>query len=256
MTGATAERKWSDRLLGQKNQPTDPGQDPRTVVFLRLWVGLIGGLLAIALIIWNAVAGDPTIVPASMSGTYWTSSRDLFVGSLCALGVFMFGYRETERTNRVTWLAGICAVVVAFFPTDPVRPATEPQWISIVHHVAAAGLILTLGLFCWLVFAEVAAPAIPDHASVAARLRAWWTAIWQTFRGAVANALYLIAGFVVFACAGLALYTGLGSPGWSRGWPSLYLFEALAVFAFGVAWFTAAVQHWRRYIKDAVPEAE
>jgi hypothetical protein len=52
---------------------------------------------------------------------------------------------------------------------------------------------------------------------------------------------------VYFTCGGLillsgifALYTGLRLTNWSTGWSSLYLFEVVAVFAFGVAWITAA----------------
>jgi hypothetical protein len=41
---------------------------------------------------------------------------------------------------------------------------------------------------------------------------------------------------------GLALYTGVWPTGWSTGWPSLYLFEAVAVFAFGFAWIIAGLE--------------
>jgi hypothetical protein len=33
------------------------------------------------LIAWTWIAGDKTIVPTSMSGSYYTSARNLFVGS-------------------------------------------------------------------------------------------------------------------------------------------------------------------------------
>jgi hypothetical protein len=65
-----------------------------------------------------------------MSGSYYTSTRNLFVGALCALGVFLIGYRHTERQNRCTWFAGACALVVAFAPTAPKPPMTEPAWAS------------------------------------------------------------------------------------------------------------------------------
>src|SRR5262249_26589945 len=75
------------KLAGPPNH--DDGQDVKTVKILRLCVGVIGTSLPITLIIWNAIKGAGTIVPASMSGTYYTSARNLFVGSLCALGVFL-----------------------------------------------------------------------------------------------------------------------------------------------------------------------
>jgi len=73
------------------------GIDDRTVITLRFGMGIIGSLLPIALIVWNKIAGDSVTVPASMSGSYYTSSRNLFAGALCALGVFLIGYRDTER---------------------------------------------------------------------------------------------------------------------------------------------------------------
>lgn len=70
-------------------------------------MGIIGSLLPIALIVWNKIAGDSVTVPASMSGSYYTSSRNLFAGALCALGVFLIGYRDTERQDRCTTVAGV-----------------------------------------------------------------------------------------------------------------------------------------------------
>ncbi len=74
--------------------PVPGSQDVQTVKLLRLGVGLIGTLLPVALIFFNWIAGDKVIVPNSMSGSYYTSTRNLFVGSLCALGVFLIGYRR------------------------------------------------------------------------------------------------------------------------------------------------------------------
>ena len=39
----------------------------------------------------------------------------------------------------------------------------------------------------------------------------------------------------------LAPYTGGWPTSWSSDWPSCYLFEAVAVFSFGMAWFVAAL---------------
>jgi hypothetical protein len=177
-----------------------------------------------------------------MSGSYYTSTRNLFVGSLCALGVFLIGYRHTERQDRCTTFAGVCALLVAFSPTAPPLPRTEPAWVNYLHHSAAGALIFTLGLFCLVVFADYARPGEAPPGSVADRLRAWLTSAWDILKRGAWNRLYLICGFLVFLCGGLALYTGVWPTGWSTGWQSLYLFEAVAVFAFGVAWITAGLE--------------
>jgi hypothetical protein len=48
--------------------------------------------------------------------------------------------------------------------------------------------------------------------------------------------LYLACGILVLVSGAFALYTGVWPTSWSTGWSSLYLFEAVAVFAFGSAW--------------------
>src|SRR5712691_2581171 len=212
-----------------------PGnQDARAVKDLRLGVGVIGALLPIMLIAWNRIAGDKTIVPTSMSGSYYTSARNLFVGSLCALGVFLILYRRTTLQNLCTWCAGAFALLVAFAPTAPAPPATEPQWVNYLHHAAAGALILTLGVFCFVLERGDAAGAASLDPAEPARYRAQpQVPSWRKI-------LYFTCGGLVLLSGAFALYTGVWPTSWSTGWPSLYLFEAVAVSAFGIAWITAA----------------
>jgi hypothetical protein len=240
------------QLAAKLAGPSNRGdcQDDKTVRILRRSVGAIGTSLPLTLIIWNAIkGGSGAIVPASMSGSYYTSARNLFVGSLCALGVFLFGYRHTKRQNRITWLAGVCAVLVAFAPTAPAKPLTEPAWVNYLHHIAAIALIGTLGLFCWVIFfakhpERVRTPVLPGEEYESprrrSRLSAWLAGILATLRQSWKCRIYFSAGLLVFISGLLALYTGIWPTGWSTGWPSLYLFEGIAVFSFGVAWFTSA----------------
>lgn len=193
-------------------------QNAHTVRNLRLGVGVVGTLLPVMLIAGNRIMGDTTIIPSSMSSSYYTSTRNLFVGSLCALGGFLIGYRGDSRLQDLcTSLAGVCALLVAFFPTAPppglTPPQTEPAWISYLHLSAAAVLILTLGLFCLFAFAQAAgiSPGLKN--------------------------LYLFCGVLVLVSEVGAASTVI----WPSGWQLLYLFEALAVFAFGTAWLAEPV---------------
>ncbi len=238
---APVQRKWT--LLGAPD--VSAGQDARTVRLLRLGVGAVGAALPIALILGNLVLGDKIIVPSSMSGSYYTSTRNLFVGALCALGGFLIGYRHTERQNRCTTIAGLCALIVAFSPTAPALPKKEPSWINYLHHGAAGILIFILGLFCLVVFADYAEPGKERPGSPGRRLRAWLANAWEIVKNGGWKRIYLISGFLVFAAGGLALYTGVWPAIWSTGWPSLYAFEAVAVFAFGITWIIAARRRWR-----------
>lgn len=133
-----------------------------------------------------------------MSGSYYTSTRNLFVGSLCALGVFLIGYRHTRRQDRCTSFAGLCALAVAFAPTAPAPPGTEPAWVNYLHHAAAGALIFTLGLFCWVVFADYAhlGQATPQSTRDAFRawvngFTAWVRSAWASLRRPSRNGFYV-----------------------------------------------------------------
>lgn len=234
-----AVQQIAAKLATLPNQ--DDGQDIKTIKILRISVGAIGASLPITLIIWNAIKGAGTIIPASMSGTYYTSARNLFVGALCALGVFLFGYRHTTLQNWCTSFAGVCAVLVAFNPTAPAKPLTEPGWVNYLHHAAAMALIATLGLFCWVIFFATHPQRVQHAGSTEARrLSTWLADIRATLQHSWKCRIYFSAGLLVLISGLLAVYTGVWPVGWSTGWPSLYLFEGIAVFSFGVAWFTSA----------------
>jgi hypothetical protein len=228
------------RLLGAPGVPG--GQDARTVRGLRLGIGGIGTGLPIAIIAGEWLTGARVIVPGSMSGSYYTSMRNLFVGALCALGVFLIFYRHTERQDRCTVFAGVCALLVAFDPTAPPSPRKEPSWISYVHAGAAIALLFTLGLFCWVVFIGSAQPSESPQQAFSARVTAWTNSVWHTVRHNGLDGIYFGCGLLVFLAGSLALYTGIWPTGWSTGWQSCYLFEAVAVFAFGTAWLAAGIR--------------
>jgi hypothetical protein len=249
MTSVSLPGKASSVLLGSPR--ISGGQDARTVRLLRLGVGVIGSALPLALMAGNWVTGDPVIIPSSMSGSYYTNTRNLFVGALCALGVFLIGYRHTERQDRCTSFAGVCALLVAFDPTAPPRPQIEAAWVNYLHHVAAIALILTLGLFCWIVFADHALPGTERPASISGSVMGWMASGSDILKRSGQNRLYAASGVLVFASGGLALYTGLWPTSWSSGWPSCYLFEAVAVFAFGIAWIAAGVHGVRDQQADS-----
>lgn len=171
------------------------------------------------------------IIPTSMSGSYWTTARDVFVGSLCAIGVFLIGYRHTRLQDICSSAAGVCALLVAFNPTAP-GPGTpgEPQWVNYLHHIAAGALLLTLGAFCFVFLAE--------HR----RART---------SGRPASIIYLTSGCAVIAAVIAAFITGLLGVG--SNWPLLYLLEAIAVFSFGAAWITASLEDQAGFPPPAHP---
>ena len=86
----------------------------------RRGMALLAALLPVAFLSSSFIF-KRTVFQTSMSAYYWTLDleRNLFVGVLCSIGVFLLlykGYNWLE--DRILDLAGLSAVGVAFFPMD------------------------------------------------------------------------------------------------------------------------------------------
>ncbi|MGW2253877.1 hypothetical protein ACWCXH_27340 [Kitasatospora sp. NPDC001660] len=210
-----------------RNPSRDPSdsQDERTVTFLRLGVGLIGILLPIALPLGNWLFAELRGLstagswPASMSGAYYSSTRNILVGSLCALGVFLVCYRFDRRDDRWSTAAGVCALGVALFPTTSADPTGLQRAVGVVHLVLAGLLYVVLALFSIRSFRDPRYDRRP------------WVA-----RG------YLAAGVLIPALLLLAVAAALTHVGADWTIRPVYLCEWLATWAFGAAWTGAAVE--------------
>lgn len=197
-----------------------PPQDALTVRRLRLGIGAVGIALPIVLVVGHIImAGRPSLLD-SLSGYYHTEMRDVFVGSLCAIGVFLISYRYRWPEDLLSTLAGVLAIAVALFPTAteaPVRAASAThRWIAVVHQISAAALFALLAVFCLFLFTR------PDRAGVPPR--------------ASATRFYRTCGGLIL----LAITLGLASNALPHDVrdtlkPLLWC-EAVAVFAFGAAW--------------------
>ena len=221
-------------------------------MFLRKTVGWIGTLLPVVLITGNVIF--TTSLPGSMSGYYYTHMRNVFVGALCALGVFLVAYAGYDEVDRwITNVAGLCAIGVAFFPTKPAvcaadaRTCAAPwvrhlsagqQAVGDAHLFFAAVTFIALGLMA-LRFAKSA--ATPGRQAGMSRIRheLAWARPGNDQRPPKKrrNVIYRACGVTILSCVVLAAASNLLPGPVKAHWPWLFVFEALAVFAFGVSWF-------------------
>ena len=202
-------------------------------LFLRQTVGWIGTLLPVVLLAGAAFTSAAR--PDSMSGYYYTDMRNTFVGTLCALGVFLVAYRGYDAVDEwITNVAGLAAIGVAFFPTKPAvcttaagacpassvtRLSTSQQVVGDMHLGLAAITLIALGLMA-LRFAKHGKPG---------------DGIGPRFAGE--NVIYRASGITILGCVLLAALSNLLPASVKAHWPWLFIFEAAAVFAFGVSWF-------------------
>ena len=204
--------------------PHAPNQDTRTVRRLRRGIGFVAIVLPVAVTIGNAVIDGHVRLLGSVSGAYYTGMRDVFVGSMAAIGIFLLIYRHAKIDDVLSNLGGVSALVVALFPAKEINtdiPQTE-KIIGIVHLAASTLMFLIMAIFCFFVFTR------PD-------VRMDKSDLPQSKR--VRNRLYVLSGWV------LVLALAAGAAG------SMYLphdlmvkiepmfwGEAIAIWAFGFAW--------------------
>src|SRR2546429_601723 len=190
-------------------------------LLLRTVIGWIGTLLPVVLIAGEAACYSTTL-PGSMSGYYYTPMRNVFVGALCVLGFFLVAYDSGAVADRViTNVAGVGALGVALCPTKPaVAHLTLAQEVTGDFHLAFAVVaFVALGVMS-LRFAE------GDSDGPAGS---------PPSRGAAVA--YRSCGGFILACVALAAVSNALPASVKSAWPLLFIFEALAVFAFGISWF-------------------
>lgn len=188
---------------------------------LRKAVGIIGIALPFVLAFGGmALLGQPAI-ESSVSHYYHTGMRDVFVGSLCAIGVFLFSYQGfDQRDNRAGNLACAFAVGVALVPTTPEAGASPQDRIAgVLHLFFAAGFFLTLAYFSLALFRKSDPTRPPTPAK---RKR---------------NRVYAACGYVILGCIAAIALAKLALPASLLDALDLvFWFEAAAVLAFGVSW--------------------
>jgi len=198
--------------------------DPLVLSYLglRKAVGIIGFALPFVLAFGKMLLQGPGIQD-SISGYYYTDMRNLLVGSLCAIGVFLMSCRGYDPKDEIAGrLACVFAIGVALFPTTPYIGATSrDRLIGILHLSFAALLFLTLAYFSLALFTKTA----PDKSPTRRKLQR--------------NTVYRVCGYTILACFSLMVVVALPSVKAHVEWLTpVFWLESIAIVAFGVSWLT------------------
>ena len=132
--------------------------DTRVIAYkkLRKAIGVLGTALPFVLAAGGCVLFS-TGIQSSLSAYYHTDMGDVFVGTLCAIGVFFYAYRGYTKDAdnddaKATW-TGVFAILVALFPADPSGGVGIPETLSgKAHLVFAASFFAMLTYFCLRLF--------------------------------------------------------------------------------------------------------
>jgi hypothetical protein len=196
---------------------------------MRVLIGVIAVLLPFALILANWIIGHG--VQSSVSGYYYTPMRNLFVGSLCAIGVFLVSYDGYDLADRaITDVAGLCAICIACFPTTPAAPTARQALIGDLHLTFACTAFVLLSLMAFR-FAK-RQPTPPGLT--------WWRRVEYAFgftgpgdSQALAweRVVYRVSGGMILTCV-ILIY-----PLSAAAAHSLLVLETIMLAAFGLSWF-------------------
>jgi len=197
---------------------------------IRRAIGYLGISLPIILVCLSFIKFFKTSIQLSISHYYYTNLREIFTGTLCAVGLFLIRYKGHgnvsiwKNDNLLTNIAGIMAIGVALVPTNPNNNPSEKiytlipyndSWLGWLHYGFAGMLFLIFSLLAINVFTIGQETETGTPKSMINE-----------------NNIYKFCGYsiiVFIIMVPISSKFGLFSY-------STLLFEALSLFVFGVAW--------------------
>lgn len=215
--------------------PKDLSSELITARDLRRAVGVLGIALPVvvffgALIIFRAGA------LGSISGSYHTGMRDVFVGVLWATGVFLFCYKGYEPIDdRLATWAGVFAVCVSLFPTTPDGPVSGfVKFIGTLHLLFAAAFFILLSIMSYKLFTKSNRKEIKGEK----RKR---------------NLVYENCAYIMLVCVVLMAIVSFLPAGLSlavKPFHPILVLETIALWAFGFSWLIKGETWWKDVAKQ------
>jgi hypothetical protein len=204
---------------------------PEVISFMtiRRTVGWLGISLPLVLL-GSYLIGSCDALQPSISHFYYTNMREIFVGTLCAVSLFLFTYKGHSKLDSQTAnLAGLFSLGVALFPTNflPGFPCQEnvASFINVGFHTAihfscAALFFLTLAYMSIVLFTK---SNLPERD--------------RTPQKRKRNAVYKVCGWIMvgcIACIGIYSFFLQGK----TETQIVFWFETIALISFGISWLT------------------
>ena len=229
-------------MVSSKSTAKDLLFDYRT---LRLTVGIVAmGLpLAVYLVTFT--------ITSSISASYHTDARDVFVGLLFVIGALFLAYHGHKENKLEKWISKIGAIAAfcaALFPTS--CDLCAPDVKSKIHYFAAFALFSTVVYFCLFAFTSRAKAKIMDEEKEKDK--------YQNVAGKDAQdkidtleakqikqrrriLFYTICGLVIAAIMlGSVVASFVLSTAIKKALPITFIAETAALELFGIAWLTAS----------------
>lgn len=231
---------------------------------LRRAIGYIGFLLPFVLALGKIIIESPGL-QGSISAYYYTVMRNVFVGSLCAIGVFLMSYRYQKDDKKydiiASFFAGLFAICVALFPTAPsLSPTPTDKIIGTVHVACAALFFVTLACISLFLFTKT----YPQDTQKPKKLRDYFSLLVVTRtvpevklnpRKKWRNFIYRFCGYTIFVCIILLVIVAIPSVSeLMEHWHPVFWLESVAVVVFGFSWLVKGETLLKDRKSDAKPD--
>ena len=218
---------------------------------LRMFIGLLGLMLTLLLVVTCMVVGDEYPFKITISHFYYSCGHVIFVGTLCILGGLFGTYKgNVKHENKVSNVTGILAVLVAVFPTQfagfegrrylQLNQEYYQVWYSTVLMVCAGLLFICFAVYClyFFQFLDEEAEESVGEKSIKKRRR---------------NMYYKICGWgILLSICGIAVFNLISDPQTSAQNAflkySTIIFEVLALFFFSTSWLLKSSYCWSRKV--------
>ena len=196
---------------------------------LRRAIGYLGAGLPFVLVILSQFSFFNTRVQSSISHYYYTNLREIFTGTLCAVGLFLIRYKGHgnasiwKNDNLLTNIAGFMAIGVALIPTSASNPGEKiptlipysTGFLGGLHYAFAAVLFGTFSILAINVF--TLGQEKQDKLPVSVLNE---------------NNIYRFCGYSIILFVALVPVSNY----FTLFKYSTLLFESLTLFVFGIAW--------------------
>jgi hypothetical protein len=193
---------------------SDPSLDI-SYLSLRKSIGWIGILMPwVARGVANIRNGTSLLM--SISAYYYSSGRDIFVGSLFAAGLFLTFYRGSLNSKQDRILAVVWGVAAAFIGLIPMNPCGDPHLTCVdpnhqTYHFVPVAVFFAINIYMAL-FRFTKPSQLPVTPEKKQR-----------------NKIYIACGIVMVASVLTIAY-------FDQVKRSIFVPEAIAIASFGVAW--------------------
>lgn len=213
-----------------KKHSTSPVKDAvSTFRRIRKAIGWLGISLPASLFLLSLIPFFKTGVQNSISYYYYTNLREIFTGTLCAVSLFLIRYKSSENReflkddNMMTNIAGILALGVAIVPANPDCCSEKIYTLIPVCAKIIGWLHYFFAAFFFLILAEISIVIFT---------------IGQAKNEDIPisplneNNIYRICGYAIVTFIVMILICDI-----FKLFPySTIVFEALALWAFGISW--------------------